>query len=98
MECGLTPAGPLMTDGHANAQQQVLGLRHWAQRGQQGLHLLKRLPVAGTLSATLHMGGDMLHLASAQTAVQVLVKFSLHCIAAVHRASSPRGISYPVRS
>ena len=89
-------ARALLADGDTNAQRQIGGLWHRAQAGQRGLHFALRIPLPGTLPAILEMSIHLLHFASRQPAVQILRKTSLHLIAAVHRASSPRDNSIPV--
>src|ERR1019366_5166541 len=55
-------------------------------------------PLIGALPATFKVGGDALHLVSVQSAIQILRKPCLYCIASAHRASSPRPTPYRVRA
>src|ERR1035437_820237 len=97
MKGALAATGTLLADRDANAKQQVFRLLRRAEGGERRLRLAERGPLRAAPVALLEMGGDTLHLPSGKPAVKILRKSCLHCTAAVHRASSPRDISSPVR-
>ena len=63
---------------------------------QRQLCLAQRVPFLGTLPAHVKVGGDPLHLASVQPAIQIFRKLFLDHRSRSSRLSSPRGISNSV--